>query len=360
MSMEELKPIVCSHNRSLAESRAACVLESGAEQPVWKVLPELMRAGKYKRDENRPECAIARDGKEYEVRMAHSEDKRTVEEIQEMMEETFGKKEVDPIEVLRAGLDGRLLDGSQDVARYRFYVARDESGKIQSVYAGGLVGMRDPALAGEAVFMGAYGITRPESRGQGMVRELYISSLMQAAADAHSEGKRFSMIAGECTWRSERVWNSVGRRRVYVETGPNRYSELRYVQPALDFDRSTGLPTKDVGEAAEHIMVQFLEGEPDKARISAAIESMYLWCNTWPQSIFESKAAYDAHLHYVATLHKDFDAFMRANGPLRLLSAQDREQLRRRGTEISEYTEADHDKEGPESPWSSVENAESR
>src|SRR5713101_5148131 len=67
---------------------------------------------------------------------------------------------------------------------------------------------------------------RIESQRQGIVRELYISSMMQAAADAHSQGKKLSMIAGECTWSSERAWNSVGRRRVYVETGPNEYSEL--------------------------------------------------------------------------------------------------------------------------------------
>ena len=367
MSMEAFKPTVpdvrdrrepeqnersefCSHNTNLANSCAACVLESRAEQPVWKVLAELMRACKYKREGEGPECTIECNGKRYEVRMVRSEDKKAVQEIQEMMEETFGKEEVDPIEVLKAGIDGKLLDGSPDVARYRFYVARDASGKIQSVYAGGLVGMTDPVLAGEAMFMGTYGITRPESRRQGIVRELYISSMMQAAADAHSEGKRFLMIAGECTWSSERAWNSVGRRRVYVETGANRYSELRYVQPALDFDRSTGLPTEEVGEAAEHIMVHFLEGEPDKARISAAIESMYLWCNTWPQSVFENKAAHDAHLHYVATLHKEFDALMRANGALRLLSADEREQLRATGAKINEYTEADHGDKEPENP----------
>ncbi len=95
--------------------------------------------------------------------MVHSTDEKTVQEIQELMEETFVKEEVDPIEVLKAGIDAKLLDGSKDVARYRLYVARDEAGKIQSVYTGGMVGMADAAFPGEAMFMGAYGITRPES-----------------------------------------------------------------------------------------------------------------------------------------------------------------------------------------------------
>jgi hypothetical protein len=168
--------------------------------------------------------------------------------------------------------------------------------------------------------------------------------MMQAAADAHSGGRRFSMIAGEATSGSERAWNSVGRRRVYVETGPNEYSELRYVQPALDFDLNTGLPTDGAGEAAEHIMVHFLEGEPDKVRMSAAVESIYLWCNTWPDDVFENEDACDAHLGYVAKLYEAFDAFMRANGPLRLLSAQEREQLRAEGIGIKDYIEADRGK----------------
>lgn len=339
----------CSHSTSRSESCAACVLESRADQPVWRVLPELMRVGRYKREGEGPECAIEHDGKKYEVRLVRSQDKKTVQEIQEMMEEALGKEEVDPIEVLKAGIDGKRLDGSRDVARYRLYIARDGSGKIQSTYAGGLVRMIGSALTGEAVFMGTYGITRPECRRRGLVRELYISSMMQAAADAHSEGRKFSMVVGECTSSSERAWNSVGRRRVYVEAEPNQYSELRYVQPALDFDRNTGLPAEDAGEAPEHIMVHFLEGVPDKARISAAIESMYLWCNTWPQSLFDSKAAYDAHLHYVAKLHKEFDTLMRANGPLRLLSAQERERLCAMGARVNEYTEADRDK-GSEAP----------
>ncbi|MBR1172156.1 hypothetical protein [Bradyrhizobium liaoningense] len=333
----------CSHNTSFAETCAACVLESRARQPVWEVLPELMRVGKFEREGDGPECAIRLDGSEYELRMLRSNDQGSVDEVQEMMEEAFGREEIDPIEVLKAGIDGKLLDGSRDVARYRFYAARDKSGKIQSIYAGGLLRMIEPALADEAVFMGAYGITRPESRRLGLARELYISSMMQAAADAHSQGRVFSMIVGECTASSERAWNSVGRRRVYVETASNQYYELPYLQPALDFNRETGLPTEGAGAAPEHIMVHFLNGGPDKARISAAIQRMYRWCNTWPQGVFKSEVAYDAHVHYVAKLHEDFNSFMQTNGSLLLLSAKEREQLRAAGTEIIEYTEADHD-----------------
>jgi len=99
-----------------------------ALQPVWKMVPDLMKNSKYQREGQGPECTVERDGKKYEIRMVHSTDEKTVQEIQELMEETFVKEEVDPIEVLKAAIDGRLFDGSKDIARYRLYVARDEAG----------------------------------------------------------------------------------------------------------------------------------------------------------------------------------------------------------------------------------------
>src|SRR5260370_3583893 len=126
-------PEVCSHNISLADSCSACVQESMALQPVWKMLTDLMKNSKYQREGQGPECTVERDGKKYEIRMVHSTDEKTVQEIQALIEATFVKDEVDPIEVLKAAIDGRLFDGSKDNARYRLYVARDEAGQNQSV-----------------------------------------------------------------------------------------------------------------------------------------------------------------------------------------------------------------------------------
>ena len=109
---------VCSHKTSLADSCHGCVQESMAQQSVWKMLPDLMKNSRYQRGHG-PECTIERDSKKYEVRMVHSTDEKTVQEIQKLMEETFGKEEVEPIEVLRAAIDGRLFDGTKDIARYR-------------------------------------------------------------------------------------------------------------------------------------------------------------------------------------------------------------------------------------------------
>jgi hypothetical protein len=156
------------------------------------------------------------------------------------------------------------------------------------------------------------------------------------------------MIAGECTWSSEHAWNAVGRRRVYVETGPNEYEELPYVQPALEFDPQTGLPAEGAGEVAEHIMVQFLEGEQSKERVAGAVDSIYRWCNILPENFFATSEAFAAHKEYVSHLQKNFNEVMSSKGQLRLLSASEREDLRQKGATIHEYTAANHGEEGAE------------
>lgn len=334
----------CSHGVSRSEVCQACVSESITEQPAWKMLEELKKTSKYFRSaENAPECTIEHDGKRYEIRLVQENDIATMAEIQKLSEETFGEDEVDSIDVLQAGIKGQLPDGSADIARYRLFVARDETGKIQSIYAGGLIEMAntDKQPSGEAVFMGAYGITRPENQRKGIVRELYISSIMQAAADAHAKNNKLVMIAGECTWGSELAWNAVGRRRVYVESGANEYTELPYIQPALDFNPKTGLPDENAGEVPEHLMVQFLQGEPNKERIITAVDSMYRWCNLNPQNFFDTPEAYAIHKEYIANIQKEFSDFLLSHGPLSLLSGGEREELKRKGVAIHEYTKAD-------------------
>jgi hypothetical protein len=334
----------CAHGVSKNNVCESCLQESISVQPVWKLLPEIQKQSKYTRSgENMPECTIERDGKKYEIKLVRPEDEEIIQEIQKLSEEAFGEEEVDPVEILKMGIQGKEPDGTQDISRYRLYVARDESGKIQSVYAGGLVEMRtkNKEPNGEMTFMSAYGITRPESQRHGLMRELYVSSMMQAATDALAQDKKFNMVAAEATGTSEKSWNAVGHRRVYVETGPNEYTELKYVQPALDFDFNTGLPTEDAGEFPEHLMVQFVEGEPDKDRIKAAVDGMYRWNNLYDQDAFTSAEAFNQHKHYIAEIQKKFNDQLSTSSPLHLLSAEEREVLKNKGITIHEYTEAD-------------------
>jgi hypothetical protein len=333
----------CIHGVDRSEVCQACLEASRPEQPVWRLIDELTAESEYKRSSlNHPECTVKREDT-YCLSLVHSQDDNKIEEIQELIEQTFGKDEVDPIEVLRAGIDGKLVDGSKDIARYRLFIARDPSGKIQSLYAGGLIEMVDgQGLAhDEAMFMGAYAVTRQESQRRGLVRELYISSMMQAAADAYAENQHLSLIAAETTSGSERVWNAMHRRRVYLETAPNQYSELTYIQPALEFDPETGLPAEGAGEVAEHLMVHFLDGKTDKDRLLAAVDGIYRWCNTYPRTFFRNEKAYEKHRQYLHEIWNECRDFVFGAGRLQLLSAIERERFVKQGRQIVQHTAAD-------------------
>jgi hypothetical protein len=325
----------------------ACLDDSIPQQPVWGVVAKLMAGSKYRRSPQGPECTIEAAGTKYKLSLVRANDENAIQEIQRFMEETFGQKEVDPIDVFKAGIEGKLLDGSKDIARYRVFTASDGMGNIQSVYAGGLIEMMNGQgnPSGKAMFMGAYAMTHPENRRRGIIRELYISSMMEAASDAFAADKKLSLVAAETSSSSERVWNTIGRRRAYIETGLNEYTELPYVQPALEFEPQTGLPAEGAGALPEHLMLHFLEGDADKIRLTAAVDSMYRWCNAYPESFFASARAYERHKAYIADIQNKLNDFIFSNGRLRLLSVGERAGLRQQGVTILEYTAADHETE---------------
>lgn len=343
------KPAACPHNVSFGEMCQSCVQASKETQPIWPTVDELIKESKYIRSVQSPEGFIKHEGIKYKVNLVQYGDEKTIKEVQALMEETFGEKEVDPLDVLREAVGGTSPDGTNDLTRYRIYVARDEAGVIQSLYAGGLVEMHDSESKpnGEMMFMGSYGVTRPESQRKGIIRELYVSSMMQAAADTHAMGKKLSLVAGECTASSEQTWNAMRRNRLYLKRG-DEYLEPPYLQPALDFDPKTGLPAEGAGEAAEHLQMQFVDVQPSKSAVTSAVDAMYRWCNLLPRDEFETPEAYATHREYVGKIQKEFNDFISQEGELVLLSAQEREELRSQGLVFHEHTAADHGNNGPE------------
>lgn len=346
IEMEKESPEECSHGMGLADVCEACVQESRSKQPVWEVISRISEQSKFQRSHESPECTLEREGERYQIRMTRPEDTKTIREIHTLLQETFDAEEVEPEDSLREGLKGKKIEGSPLTTRYRIFVARDSSDQLQSLYGGQLVDIiRDGGNAphDELLFMGMYAAVREESQRKGLVRELYTSSMMEVAADAHALGKTLTTIAGECTEESEGAWNAMGRRRVYVQTGPHEYSELPYIQPALSFNHETGLPAHGAGEMAEHIMLQFLTGEPTKERVSAAVASMYRCSNTWPEHMFANKRAYQSHLGYINRLRSNFDSFLMNNGDLLLLTAEERKEMVEKGVAFREHSEANDD-----------------
>lgn len=342
---------MCRHGNAIGNLCEACLAESKESQPAWAIIEKLRQGSKFARSTlDSTECVVEREGRRYVIETVRPDDDATLNQVQALLEETFGAEEVDPLEVLKSGVRGVTSTGETDECRYRIFVVRDEAGQILSLYAGGQLELRDATgqPTGESMFMSAYGVTRKDQRQGGLLREAYVSALIGAAAEAQARGKKFSLVGGECTYTSELAWNALGQRRIYLGTGGRELAEIKYVQPALEFDPDTGLPAEDAGEAPEHLMVQALGGDVTKEKISQVVAAIYRWCNRYPRAAFNSDAAYRAHREYVDRLQRQFDDLLSGPGELKLLTAKEREQTRAAGSVVKDYAEADHGDTGPE------------
>src|ERR1700730_16321021 len=162
----------CSHGTSRNITCSACVRESIHRQPAWNRIAKLSSKSKYKRSPQSPECTIQHDGKHYEIRMVKADEADWIRRVQLLMEASFDKDEIDPIEITRAAILGTLPNGAKDLTRYRIFIARDpRTEEIVSIFSGGLLDLVTPALSGrEAMFMEAYAVTRIESQLLGIFR----------------------------------------------------------------------------------------------------------------------------------------------------------------------------------------------
>src|SRR3989344_5590050 len=250
--------------------------EHRQEEPIaTAALDKLMKESKFARlDPSNPDTKIERDGKQFTIELVPDGKAEVLSDVQKLFVDTCGQEEVDPEEILRTAVDGTTFWGSTDATKYRVHVIKDDQGEVLATLTGGRLPLVDSEgrSLGKQMFMVAYAVTAEKGRQQGLAREAYISAIMQAAKDAQAEGQQLAFSAGEAVHTSESFWNSVGWRRIYLQQESGSYEELKYVQPALDFDLATGEVAEGAGIAPEHMMIDSFENtEPTKMMYSQ-------WC----------------------------------------------------------------------------------
>jgi len=343
----------CPHGTPLDALCKICTTETKIKsQPAWKDIEALKRQSRGTRSsETSPSCTVEIEGKNYTIEHVELGESKTLLEVQNLLEKTFGKEEIDPLEIMQQAVNGVEFDVPSEV-KYKVFAVRDPEGKVVSTVCGGNLDLRDTSdkPTGETMFMVAYAVTDKNVKQGGLAREAYISALMDSVSEAEKNGKKFTMAAGECTYTSEKFWNKLGWKRVYLQTGDAQtYTEARYVQSALDFDEKTGKPTEDAGEAPEHLMVRCFDRQtPSKEKIQSAIRAFYRWCNRWPREAFDNTKAYKRNQAYVDDLEANFKKDLDQAGQIILLDGTSREKAKKKGVSIREYIEADHGTAGKE------------
>ncbi|MEK7648886.1 MAG: hypothetical protein AAB400_03130 [Patescibacteria group bacterium] len=342
----------CPHGVPVVSFCQPCTAESQSNQPAWKDIEKLRGMSKFTRSNNdSPSCTLDFEGKKYQIEHVESGESPTLSEVQDLFIRTFGEEEVDPEEILRQAVSG-VEFGVPSQVKYKVFAVRDPEGKVVCTVAGGNLDLKDEHgnPTGETMLMIAYAVTDKEVKQSGLAREAYISALMDCAAEAEKLGKKFALAAGECTYTSEKFWNKLGWKRAYIESGDKqKYTELKYVQPALDFVKKTGLPKKGAGEVPEHLMVRPMDGRtPSKDKVMSAVEAFYQWCNRWGREAFSSTKAYQANQSYVDDIAGTFKEGLDRGGQLIFLDQTNREKARVKGIKVREYIDADHGDAGKE------------
>lgn len=296
------------------------------EQPAQKFAERLMAWSRYQRSTvESPDCVIqnmTNPDERYTIsRIREGQDPRT-QEVQELMESRLGPDEVDTLQTLQEAIDDKDIP-------YKVYVVADKDGKTVSVVTCGQLDILDAKSepSGDTVLMGAYAITTEEYEKRGLAKEAYISALVDNIADARERHKTLAYSSAENVETAERFSNAIGRKRVYIQTGDIReYTELPYVQPALDFNKKTGKPLKRAGSVPEHLMVHRFDGHtPPKDQIAGIVQAFYDWNNFKDRNYFHSNSAYQEHRQHIEGILGEFRDFLANNGQIILLSPQSRE-----------------------------------
>jgi len=328
----------CSHAKSRVDLCELCLEDSRTQQPtVWRMIEELLVRSTFRRV-NGPNATISRGEENYSLRLLHPQQVSEIRRVHNLIRTAFTVNEVEPYACFHEGVAGILLPSEQQRTMYRVFVA-EQGGEIQAVYAGSLVRLSTEKEAGESVFVGSYAFTLPQSRGRGIARELFVSAMIQAAADACATNSRIVAVVGDCTAASEEAWNSMGRARVYVEK-QGEYSEVPFLLPPQRFTPS-GIPADDAGQVPEHFMIRTLDGVVDKDVVIRAIQAVYRWNSRLPSTHFENQEAYQRYLRYFDALLEEVVSVVQRGVGVVAWTRTQREEARRGGVRISDHGGAD-------------------
>src|SRR3989344_1124022 len=171
-----------------------------------------------RREERGGDCILEYKGEKFKLERIKSSEQPEVEDIKKIMEDTFNKEEIEPIEVIRAGIDGKTIGGEKASVDYKIYIVKDEKEKMLAFLAGGISDLKDKngRDTNELAVLGAYIVTKEPSQRHGLGRELYASAFIDAYQKAKETNKRLLGGAGEANDEVEPFFNAVGfTKRAY-------------------------------------------------------------------------------------------------------------------------------------------------
>lgn len=317
------------------------ILEQMKNEPIWQKIVELTSTSRIKRDRMTSCCTLCVNNEKLFIKTVKTGNEEPVDRMLDLIESTFTQDQISNRDIFKKKIDGKTPLG-EDRPKYKCFYVENETGKIVATRIAEQIPLKDlsGSITNKNIFYGIYIVVKPQYKGTGIARELYVSALIDALIDAYRENKSIDLIIAECTQYSENLMNAVGLKRIYFNNNTG-LTEFQYKQPAIEFDVGTG--EKISGEPAAHLMVcQLGEEALTKEKTKQVIISLYdQFRQTWPNEIFESKKAIQNHNEYHLSLRKMVIEEIDKNGELMLLDMKERKALETKGVQINHHFEAD-------------------
>lgn len=279
-----------------------------------------------------------KEGKKFFTeRLTNPEDPR-VEKVQAMLENHFGKEELDSIEMMKQAMTGEMETGEK-VPPYLIHVAENSKGEIEGVYTGAVcetVDKKGKVSEKSAVSLGFYTVVATEMRKKGIFKNLLKAFEKSSAKDAKDRGLNIKGLMGEAHDEIEEPMNKQGVRRAYIKAD-GVFFEVPYEQPPVDWNQETGKPAEGAGVMPEHLMLKLTSGK-DKVsgkELMEMVRGMYNYNNYREEEYFKSGKAYNDHTKSVKKIEQNLADFI-AGKTIYLLSAKEREAMKKKGVQFSE------------------------
>lgn len=280
-----------------------------------------------------------KEGEKFFAETLTSPEDPRIEKVQEMLEGQFGKEEVDPVEVMKEAMTGRMATG-EECPRYLIHVAENSKGEVKGLHTSAVVetvNSEGEESEKSALWLGCYTVTAPEVRGQDVWRNLFKAQEQAANEDAKSRGLEIKGFMAEAHGEIEPVLNKEGIKRAYVKTKEG-YVELPYEQPPVDWDPKTGKPAEDAGTVPEHLMLRLASGKDDVSgkELMEMVRGMYYYNNYREEEYFKNPKAYERHTAFVEGVEQKLADFI-GRKQVHFLSGEEREEMARRGVKFIEH-----------------------
>ena len=316
-------------------------------QPVWRDIKSLEQKNHIVRiPHDSAECQIEVNGQQFQIEVVESSTSPDLAAAYQLLIDTFQEDEVEVEDIFRADIEGKTDQGEPYYYQSKLYILKNSKGEVVSLIKGAHITLEDEDCSptNKSMFIIEHAVTRVDWRGLRLAQQVYISALIDLSIEAEMQGKKLLFAMGEAVENSEKFWNKLGWKRVYAQNNDNSryYTEVPYIQPALDFDPATGEITEGVKGVLEHLMIGgFGDHITSKTELCQAVRALYNNAAKWPRSDFESDDAYNKHVCYVEFLFKSFMDFFSSRSKIIFLDQGTRDRLRKKGVTIDEFMAAD-------------------